>query len=285
MLCGLVLAAGGMNGVSAQPPDSYFPDQVGNVWQYRSVFMGHITQTIRFLKDSLAAAGSRFVWYSSQGFELVYEIDTLHNVWDSSPYDFARLSLRYSLAAGVGDAWAVNLSPPPFDSAKVMDISPGSVFGRAATIKAIDYWRRYELGDSLWFGTRYLASGFGMVQYDIEPSDVWYLAGAIIDSVQWGTIVDVDEPETTPKNHALLQNYPNPFNPSTTIRYGLPSRSHVTLTVFNTLGQQVATLVQGEQEAGFHEAVFDASVLASGVYVYRLQSGETILSRKMVLVH
>jgi WD40 repeat protein len=82
----------------------------------------------------------------------------------------------------------------------------------------------------------------------------------------------------------LAQNYPNPFNPSTTIRYGLPSRSHVTLTVFNALGQQVATLVEGEQEAGFHEAVFDASGLASGVYLYRLTAGSFVDTRKLILV-
>ena len=87
-----------------------------------------------------------------------------------------------------------------------------------------------------------------------------------------------------PKAWSLSQNYPNPFNPSTTIRYGLPSRSHVTLTVFNTLGQQVATLVEGEQEAGFHEAVFNAKNLASGVYLYRLTAGSYVETRKLVLV-
>jgi hypothetical protein len=89
---------------------------------------------------------------------------------------------------------------------------------------------------------------------------------------------------STPYRFSLEQNFPNPFNPSTTIRYGLPSRSHVTLTVFNTLGQQVAKVVQGEQEAGFHEVQFDASGLASGVYLYRLTAGSYVETRKLLLV-
>ena len=117
-------------------------------------------------------------------------------------------------------------------------------------------------------------------------SDTLYVATGDVGVYKiFDVTVGVGDARRVPDVSQLQQNYPNPFNPSTIIRYGLPSRSHVTLTVFNTLGQQVAILVQGEQEAGFHEAVFDASVLASGVYVYRLQSGETILSRKMVLVH
>jgi hypothetical protein len=87
-----------------------------------------------------------------------------------------------------------------------------------------------------------------------------------------------------PSEFALEQNYPNPFNPSTTIRYSLPLRARVTLTVFNSLGQQVELLRGEEQEAGYHEASFDATGLSSGVYFYRLTAGTTVLTRKMLLV-
>jgi hypothetical protein len=82
----------------------------------------------------------------------------------------------------------------------------------------------------------------------------------------------------------LGQNYPNPFNPSTTIRYDLPRRAHVSLSVFNTLGQQVASLVEGEEEAGYHEVQFDASQVSSGVYFYRLCAGKYVETKKMLLM-
>jgi hypothetical protein len=87
-----------------------------------------------------------------------------------------------------------------------------------------------------------------------------------------------------PSEFSLSQNYPNPFNPATSIRYGLPSRSHVILTIFNSLGQQVATLVQGDREAGYHEVRFDASELASGVYLYRMSAGDFVQTKRFLLV-
>jgi hypothetical protein len=88
----------------------------------------------------------------------------------------------------------------------------------------------------------------------------------------------------TPPVFTLLQGFPNPFNPSATIRYGLPARIHVTLRVFNTLGQEVAVLIDQIQEAGYHDARFDGNGLASGVYIYRLQAGGFVQSRRLVLL-
>jgi beta-glucanase (GH16 family) len=99
-----------------------------------------------------------------------------------------------------------------------------------------------------------------------------------------GTGVGSADRADVPAAVMLEQNYPNPFNPSTTIRYGLPKGSHVTLTVFNTLGQQVATLENGEMEAGYHEVRIDGANLPSGVYFCRMQSGSFVETRKLLLL-
>ena len=91
-------------------------------------------------------------------------------------------------------------------------------------------------------------------------------------------------PDNVPVTFGLAQNYPNPFNPSTTIRFALPERSRVTLTVFNALGQQVATLVNGTEDAGHHEVKFDGSGMASGVYFYRLQAGDFAQTKMLILM-
>jgi hypothetical protein len=90
--------------------------------------------------------------------------------------------------------------------------------------------------------------------------------------------------ESLPTGFSLGPNYPNPFNPSTTIRYGLPNKSRVTLTVLNTLGQQVTSLVNREVDAGYHEVKFDGHGLSSGVYFYRILAGDFVQTRKFVLL-
>jgi hypothetical protein len=87
-----------------------------------------------------------------------------------------------------------------------------------------------------------------------------------------------------PASVVLEQNYPNPFNPGTVIRYSVPSRMHVSLGIFNSLGQKVAELVNGEVDAGSHEIPFDGSRLSSAMYFYRLQAGDFIQTRRLVLL-
>ncbi|MFZ0453324.1 MAG: T9SS type A sorting domain-containing protein [Ignavibacteriaceae bacterium] len=98
-------------------------------------------------------------------------------------------------------------------------------------------------------------------------------------------MVGVDESNTTaPVTFELKQNYPNPFNPSTTIEYSIPESGHFMLKVYNTIGQEVATLVNGEVNAGFHKVSFKANNLASGLYIYRLTGNNINLVKKMMLL-
>lgn len=105
------------------------------------------------------------------------------------------------------------------------------------------------------------------------------------------TAVNIDGgPEgTRPEHFTLLQNYPNPFNPSTQIQYGLPQASHVRLTIYSTLGAEIVRLVDEMQQPGYHSVEWDGRTaiggsVASSVYVYRLEAGAFVESRKMLLM-
>ncbi len=87
-----------------------------------------------------------------------------------------------------------------------------------------------------------------------------------------------------PSDFSLKQNYPNPFNPSSTIQFGLPEASFVRLEVFNMLGQRVSELVNEQLPTGYHSVRFDASLLASGIYIYRIQAGSFVQTKKMMLI-
>ena len=82
----------------------------------------------------------------------------------------------------------------------------------------------------------------------------------------------------------LLDNFPNPFNPSTKISYSLKTEGKVSLKIYNTLGEEVITLVDEIKPAGIYESEFNASELPSGIYIYRMQSGEYVSSKKMLLI-
>ena len=106
-----------------------------------------------------------------------------------------------------------------------------------------------------------------------------------INESQWQTIEhELEVNQVLPQQYTLSQNYPNPFNPSTLIQYALPEATEVTLEVFNSVGQKVMELVNGQQSAGYHTATFDASGLSSGVYLYKLTTPSFTETKKMLLI-
>jgi hypothetical protein len=94
----------------------------------------------------------------------------------------------------------------------------------------------------------------------------------------------IDNPQNVVSSYMLEQNYPNPFNPSTTIAFEIQKTENVKIEIYNTLGEKVATVLNDRMNAGPHEITFDASNLASGVYVYRMTAGDAKLTRKMMLL-
>ena len=118
-----------------------------------------------------------------------------------------------------------------------------------------------------------------------DDGTVSVLNYAKIDGKTYGTLVLVeDESLLITSEFNLSQNYPNPFNPSTIIAYSIPQRSNVSLKIYDVLGKEIATLIDEQKEAGLYDIKFDASKLSSGVYIYSIQAGDFLESRKMILM-
>jgi len=99
-----------------------------------------------------------------------------------------------------------------------------------------------------------------------------------------GGVVWVSNDQPLPARFELKQNFPNPFNPRTTISYEMPGDAHVTLKIFNLLGEEIATIVDDERSAGFHTTIWDASNHPSGVYIVRLKAAAETKAIKLLLL-
>ena len=104
-------------------------------------------------------------------------------------------------------------------------------------------------------------------------------------TIKYGQPIGIQQIGTEiPANYKLEQNYPNPFNPATKFNFEIPKSGNVEINIFDVLGSLVETIYKGYKPAGKYTIDFDGSKLASGVYFYRIEAGEFIKSRKMVLV-
>jgi hypothetical protein len=132
----------------------------------------------------------------------------------------------------------------------------------------------FPVGDLGWFPNQY---ALWKAQ---ESTELVYIQAA----VDTGIIAAIRSMERLPQTFRLEQNYPNPFNPKTVISYELPVMSRVTLKVFDLLGREVATLVDGVSPAGSYSRQWNAAHMASGVYLYELRTGSSVITKKMILI-
>lgn len=138
------------------------------------------------------------------------------------------------------------------------------------------------------FASRNIASGDSTTYYVAISFGLNYqkmLYGMALAQQKYELLTAVTpEGNTVPKGYMLEQNYPNPFNPTTKITYQLPEASNIKLTVYNMLGKEITTLVNGQQTAGRHVVDFNAAGLPSGVYFYTINSGSFFEAREMMLI-
>ena len=113
---------------------------------------------------------------------------------------------------------------------------------------------------------------------NISNAGFWY---QFVDLI---TSVEQIPNDGLPKEFRLQQNYPNPFNPTTTIQFAVPKTSNVTIKIYDVIGRQVATLIDDEYQPGQYKVVFEAGQLATGMYIYRIQAGDFLETKKLMLL-
>ncbi len=152
-------------------------------------------------------------------------------------------------------------------------------------------------GQGVWSSADWQATALGLfalktanvTQISISYNTVYVLLeDGSVETFRYtsaGQSVDVEDEFTeVPSEYSLNQNYPNPFNPSTAIEFSLPQAATVNLTVFDTIGRQVAVLINGQMASGRHSVQFNASSLPSGMYLYRLSTPAGSITQKMILM-
>ena len=276
----------------------FYPLQIGNIWQYSTE--NNQIYTAKIKADTIID-GIIFYEFERVGLRTsgsgITRIDSLLRIqtrWGgqiggdkcggNTPYE----SSVYRLAEQDSSLWEIcesfnGILGVPLT--RFNRISSVNIFGETREIMSFNFGGAPENEDTIWNYGAILAKGIGVIEEQYFDGGYRTLQGAVINGIQYGTIVSVEEvSKTVPDEITLYQNYPNPFNPTTLIRYSIKESGLVSLKVFDILGKEVAVLVNEVKPVGVYETEFNAVNLPSGVYIYSLRVNGFVSYQKMILL-
>lgn len=260
----------------AQTSQFEFPLAIGNIWQY-SEHPDNISES-RAVQDTLMPNGKLYTliegdlvrgYYRNDG-DKVYIYDSINN----------SESLKYDFSLSIGDTMSIQILDGDTMVTTVTENYTTNIF---------DQEKKYmifhkESINSTADGEYKVIDGLGLTQYSGE-SLFYDLTGAVIDGIQYGTIVGVGEIEQNISDIFILKhNYPNPFNPITTIEFEISKPSQVKLLIYDAVGNYITTLINNYLQSGNYKYHFDGSDLSSGVYFYQLKAESYIQTKKLMLL-
>lgn len=270
----------------------YLPLEVGNVWVYYYQYNGtEGMRRVEVLKDTILANHKYFMTSIT--------IPATHiPVPSPAFYRIDSISTNFYFYCGSGcfciqgDELGDSLAAKKSDTSNFCnyrrvckDTAVQVIFGNSTKTKTI--YSTFSVGGE---PVTY-AKNFGIIYSvygELHPT-FYSLRGCVIHSIVYGdttshlTVINLIS-AITPEKFSLSQNYPNPFNPATNIKFDLPKSGFVKLTIYDALGREVTTLINSEMKAGSYNANWDASSYSSGIYFYKLETGDFVETKKMVLI-
>ena len=271
----------------------YFPLQIGNKWLYDwAAFDGIITWEII---DTLTINNRLYYllleekdtpFWGKDTLLYFYHQDSQNRVWFAHPITFKETLTTRQFNRSPGLIECTYDSVNNLTRVTTLQDTNYTVFTPAGTFYHC-YYFNFLLVEIHTDMVDIYAPDVGRVRVLTEGEE-YILRGAFVNGVLIGdttrTIIKKINDINPKANIILYQNYPNPFNPTTTISYDLPLRSHVLLRVYDVQGREVTTLLNGIEQPGNKSVILNADDWSSGIYYYRLQAGDFVQIRKLILL-
>jgi len=289
VICSLSFGQSQVKSDKAPDPMDFFPYHVGDVWHsyFHPMFLGNDSlpfgySTTRLITNiDTVSPNTCYIHYNNNPITRT-KVDAENQIIYIMPEDewipYLNLGLplrSYWWRDSIAGEWIL------FKGEDTVE-----VFGRYVPVRTYYTYFDTPFGDTsaiLPASWEHFALGIGRIFSGSEGGEET-LIGCIIDGIQYGAPLDVEDGQNTLLPEDIkLQVYPNPFNPETVIRFSLPVAGYTKGVVYDVLGKEVATLLNGDMSAGNHEVRFNAIDLSSGVYFFRLESGNYSSAIKMVV--